>query len=723
MRRPRLRTSPASLALAAAIAATTLASLVTASSSSPASPHAPHPAAHRAIPHPAGHGRFAARAAAGANSADPASPDLLLVERGLAAAADDDAQARSALFEGEVAGNAIEGEVKVSGWTADDDLWMASGTYDLEGAAGALHIKISDNSTAAAPASASASSAGEDEGEGEPAASASAAAGGASSATDDSSSQAGSSASESSVAESTTSCTDAPAATSGSASPSGNQSAADSVAATSSGGASTSTTSRKMYHGQSGSSTKIKATGTKTLDPDSLETKLLINPKWIALNPKWTPTALLATVVTPAPTKTSIKTSSASATKTSTVALTLPAPPASTCQPQYTNTAGGAVYGPGLGSFNFLPRPSTFVKRSGNKLTLDGDTYRIVGPNIYWLGLDENVNWQVSYPSKQRVREAMAITVAMGGNTIRSHTLGVSTGHSKTLWPNAWSTNKAAFDPIDYAIFAARNYGLRLIIPLTDNYAYYHGGKYDFIGWAGADTNDASQFYYNDDVISLFKGYISVLLNHVNAYTGVALKDDPTIMAWETGNELGGYMLGGGAPPASWTKDIASYIKKLAPNHLVADGTDGLTDYGGSLATTGMKVSNVDLVTDHFYPALQWLLVKDKNWMNSYQSKVFFVGENDWTGLKGGDDLDTFYSTIENMDGSGSMMWSIFGHDDRCCDWIYHNDGYSLYYPNGMSSSMNKAAIKLMKHWYRMRGLTPPSALPAVACPQPELTE
>lgn len=25
------------------------------------------------------------------------------------------------------------------------------------------------------------------------------------------------------------------------------------------------------------------------------------------------------------------------------------------------------------------------------------------------------------------------------------------------------------------------------------------------------------------------------------------------------------------------------------------------------------------------------------------------------------------------------------------------NDGYSLYYPNGMNSSMNKAAIKLMK--------------------------
>lgn len=62
------------------------------------------------------------------------------------------------------------------------------------------------------------------------------------------------------------------------------------------------------------------------------------------------------------------------------------------------------------------------------------------------------------------------------------------------------------------------------------------------------------------------------------------------------GNELGGYMLGGGAPPASWTKAIATYIKSLAPNHLVADGSDGLTDYNGNLANTGVGVSKVDLV-------------------------------------------------------------------------------------------------------------------------------
>lgn len=35
------------------------------------------------------------------------------------------------------------------------------------------------------------------------------------------------------------------------------------------------------------------------------------------------------------------------------------------------------------------------------------------------------------------------------------------------------SFNDAAFDSIDYAIYAAKSYGLRVIVPLTDQYQYY----------------------------------------------------------------------------------------------------------------------------------------------------------------------------------------------------------------------------------------------------------
>ncbi|KAL8286423.1 hypothetical protein RQP46_004440 [Phenoliferia psychrophenolica] len=345
----------------------------------------------------------------------------------------------------------------------------------------------------------------------------------------------------------------------------------------------------------------------------------------------------------------------------------------------------------------------------------------MVGPNIYWLGLDENVVPNPSYPDKGRVREAMAIVVAMGGNTIRSHTLGVSTGNSLSVWPSNGNTNNAAFDAIDYAIFAARNYGLRLVIPLTDNYAYYHGGKFDFIGWAGLSKSDGSQFYYSSNVIQIFKNYISVLLNHVNAYTGVAYKNDPTIMAWETGNELGGYMLNGGAPPAAWTKSIAAHVKGLAPNQLIIDGADGLVDYSGNLQNTGFQVPAVDMVTDHFYPAEDWLLLKDQALMYGQTAKNYFVGELDWTGQKGGDDLGEFYSILEGIGGSGSMIWSVFGHDAQCCNYVNHNDGYSLQYPNGNASPLPSKILQVVQHWYRMRGLAPPSTLPAVACPQPAL--
>jgi len=88
--------------------------------------------------------------------------------------------------------------------------------------------------------------------------------------------------------------------------------------------------------------------------------------------------------ITTQATSSSTASSSSSASKTSTKSeapLVLPTPPSSNCAKMYTNTAGGAVFGPGKGDFVYSPRPSTFVKRSGGKLTLDGDEYRITGPS------------------------------------------------------------------------------------------------------------------------------------------------------------------------------------------------------------------------------------------------------------------------------------------------------------------------------------------------------
>lgn len=170
-----------------------------------------------------------------------------------------------------------------------------------------------------------------------------------------------------------------------------------------------------------------------------------------------------SSTTTTTPTKTSEAASTTSKAAATPPVLYLPPPPSGNCVGQYKDTSSGAVYGPGLGDFPMSPRPSSFVTRSGSSLYLDGKPFRIAGPSeslhrciwihrlierpladIYWLGLDENVVPNPSYPSHGRVREAMAITVAMGANTIRSHTLGVSTGNSLSIWPKNGQTNNAA---------------------------------------------------------------------------------------------------------------------------------------------------------------------------------------------------------------------------------------------------------------------------------------
>lgn len=48
-----------------------------------------------------------------------------------------------------------------------------------------------------------------------------------------------------------------------------------------------------------------------------------------------------------------------------------------------------------------------------------------------------------------------------------------------------------------------------------------HGGKFDFIRWAGLDTSNGYIFYTDGSVRDIFKAYIKVLLEHVNQFTGV----------------------------------------------------------------------------------------------------------------------------------------------------------------------------------------------------------
>ncbi len=350
--------------------------------------------------------------------------------------------------------------------------------------------------------------------------------------------------------------------------------------------------------------------------------------------------------------------------------------------------------------------PTYFIKQTNGFLSENGNPVKFAGANLYWLGLSESGG--VHYPSHFEIEDAVLTVKEMGGNVIRSFG-AMTVGCSLCIEPTLNNFNPNAFDSLDYAVKAAKDNNIRLILPLVDNYKYYHGGKYTFLSWRGIADDSNGDFFTNPTVINDFKSYISYVLNHVNTYTGLAYKDDPTIMVWETGNEV--YPGSSCCSSTSvWAKTIANYIKSIAPNQLVADGHYGLDS--GSYATT-----SIDILSDHYSSPSSKLATNQTN--AKAKGKVFMLGEHHWTQLKASGapaetyDLQTYLSAVEANNVGISIYWSLFPHkeipDNSSHGFVQHGDGYTLHYPGDTADMISRAQILRTFAYKVAQGKTAPA--------------
>lgn len=317
-----------------------------------------------------------------------------------------------------------------------------------------------------------------------------------------------------------------------------------------------------------------------------------------------------------------------------------------------------------------------FVERTGYTLTLDGRPFRFSGANIYWGGLDQNGRTDINYPTPYRVQTALATVADMGETVVRCITCGTSLGNPMAVEPSLGIFNQTALRHIDYFIAQARKYGIRLDLPLISNWNYYLGGYHDFINWLGLaphvrcySEQCATVFYTNPKAIAAFKRYISVFLNHVNVYTGVPNKDNPTIMCWEIGNEMA-VGTQGQAAYTKWTSTIASYIKSIAPKQLVMDGSQ-------DFVPGDLNVRDVDIQSPHGYPLNNTYLNKVAV-LAAAADQATVVGEYQWANPP---DLPSFLADIQQDPGiAGDIYWDLLPQNDDF-GWVEHYDGYQLHFP------------------------------------------
>lgn len=246
--------------------------------------------------------------------------------------------------------------------------------------------------------------------------------------------------------------------------------------------------------------------------------------------------------------------------------------------------------GSAFAALALLGPASGFVERSGAHLTLAGKPYRFGGANVEWLGLS---NYGPAYPTAPRypthaeVDRVLTTAKQLGARVVRSQTLADSVGCAVCIEPTLGTFNATAFAHVDYALKAARDRGVRLIATIVGDDAAANGTGCVYLGWRAIDVPSCSlshmdPFFTDPQVIADVEQHVAAVLNHVNAYTHVAYKNDPTILGWDLLN-------GGGSPPA-WTKTIADYIRGIDRRHLI------LSD----ASNAGLK--NVDACVSFIYP-------------------------------------------------------------------------------------------------------------------------
>ncbi|WP_380158577.1 hypothetical protein [Kineococcus sp. R86509] len=342
-------------------------------------------------------------------------------------------------------------------------------------------------------------------------------------------------------------------------------------------------------------------------------------------------------------------------------------------------TVGSAAVGlPGSSPAAAAAQTTGFVQRDGSRLTLNGATFRFSGTNVYWLGLDDNVRdatGQPTVPSRFRIDDAFRAAQATGGTVVR--TWGGLVGCARCIEPRPGVFQDSAFDSIDYAVASAARHGQRLVVTLVDNWDYYHGSKLTYTGWRGLPE---SAFFSDPGVIADYQAYISHFVQHVNPYTGLAYRDDPTIMAWETGNEMWCQTCSGNYWDGSWTRAIADHLKSVAPRQLVVDGHG--TDPGcrtDCLHAPSLDIASVDVVDDHFYP-MQLDRVRSAAATAAAHGKAYLVGEYDWNNHRGGSGLQDFLDTVRLSGAVGALTWSVVPHADTA-GFVDHDDGFQYFFP------------------------------------------
>ncbi len=348
-----------------------------------------------------------------------------------------------------------------------------------------------------------------------------------------------------------------------------------------------------------------------------------------------------------------------------------------------------------------------FVVARGDRLFEGDQEFRFLSfnvPNLHYIEDDMRFAQAMPFrwPNEYEVRDALDSIRQMGGRVARTYALSVRKFDDPIDMPRhvlgPGEFDKQAFETLDMVLDLARAKGVYVIVPLVDNWSWW-GGVAEYAAFRGRPRG---AFWSDPQLIDDYKQTIRFVLERVNTRNGIAYRDDPTILAWETGNEL--------HCPDAWTREIARYFKELDPNHLVIDGRHEQVLTPGSLDNP-----DVDLVQTHHYekdPREMIANIRHSAAM-ARGRKPYHVGEFGFLSTAG---MTAVMDAIFAEGLVGGLVWSLRFHN-RDGGFYWHSephggDLFKAYHWPGFASGEPYDETRLLREIRRrafsIRGIRDP---------------
>ena len=263
-------------------------------------------------------------------------------------------------------------------------------------------------------------------------------------------------------------------------------------------------------------------------------------------------------------------------------------------------------------------------------------------PNIHRIELPEG---GVRKPTLAEVADGLCSVQQMKGRVARTYVL--SHGDGDLYHIDGGTVNEGWFAVLDQVIEVAEQLGVYVIIPFVNTFwraaprnsarnsaaaqfrrailrrplrhrlrRYEHWGTTAYYAqWSGQDPSKSIDFFHDETQQAVFRGVLTAVLERVNSRTGRQYKDEPAILAWETGNELvdvryGAAQFGailrnsaqfserlllhrygaesGVPPPAEWTEGVAAHLRAHGAQQLIMDGAQ--------FTSASLPLAGIDLV-------------------------------------------------------------------------------------------------------------------------------